>query len=138
MNVINGTLMENSTLNKILLVEDEQDIRTIAQIALEEIGNFTVRYCESGKEALSCVENFGPDLILLDVMMPEMDGLTVLQELRKNKNLIKIPVVFMTAKVQTNEVTQYLSLGAADVITKPFDPIKLAKKLQEIWEKNHG
>lgn len=124
-------------LNKILLVEDEEDIRTIAQIALEEIGKFTVQYCGSGKEALERVETFKPDLILLDVMMPGMDGLTVLQKLRKKPDFVHIPVVFMTAKVQANEITQYRVLGAADVITKPFDPLTLAQTLREIWKKQH-
>ena len=127
--------MKNS-LNKILLVEDEKDIQTIAQISLEEIGKFTVKYCSSGKEALGVAETFVPDLILLDMMMPGMDGIATLQALRQNPATKNIPVIFMTAKVQTNEVDKYRQLGALDVIAKPFDPMALADNLRKIWSQH--
>lgn len=125
-------------LNKILLVEDEEDIRTIAQIALEDIGKFTVSYCGSGKEAIQQALMFDPDLILMDMMMPGMDGATTLKELRKYPSLTKTPIVFMTARAQKREITEYLELGAIDVIPKPFDPMTLATTLRQIWEKTHG
>ena len=119
-------------LKKIMLVEDEEDIRVIAKFSLEKLGNFTVRYCSSGKEALTAVEDFAPDLILLDMMMPEMDGVMTLQALR-NTSSKPIPIIFMTAKVQPKEIEHYKSLGALDVIPKPFNPKELPNTLNQIW-----
>lgn len=127
-----------TTLKKILYVEDEPDIRTIAQIALQDIGQFEVITCSSGKEALEQAEEFCPDLLLLDVMMPDMDGPTTLKELRKKSSLATTPVIFMTAKAQTNEIKEYLALGVLDVIIKPFDPMLLAQTLQECWDRASG
>ncbi|MFN7086278.1 MAG: response regulator [Burkholderiales bacterium] len=117
---------------KILYVEDEPDIRTIARIALETVGGFNVRLCSSGPEALEAVAEFSPDCILLDVMMPGMDGPTVLKELRRMPHCATTPVIFMTAKVQHSEVAQYKALGALDVIPKPFDPMTLAATVRQI------
>lgn len=117
---------------KILYVEDDPDIQTIARIALEDIGKLDVRACESGAEALEAIENFQPDLMLLDVMMPAMDGPTLLTHLRKTANGANAKAVFMTARVQQNEVQQYLALGAIDVIPKPFDPLTLAEQVVRI------
>lgn len=123
-------------LQRILLVEDEADIQIITKLALEAIGRFTVQVCSSGKEALHSAPGFGPDLILLDVMMPGMDGPTTLQELRKLPPLAATPVIFMTAKVQRQEVEQYKAMGAMEVIAKPFDPMMLAQNIQTIWQLN--
>ncbi len=127
-----------TTLHSILMVEDEPDIQTIAKLALESIGGFSVEVCSSGQEALDRVIAVKPDLILLDVMMPGMDGPTTLQALKKLPELIDTPVVFMTAKVQPPEVEHYKELGAKDVISKPFDPMKLADDLKTIWERHKG
>ena len=127
--------MPPTLLKKILYAEDERDIQDIAKIALEDIGDFTVRYCNNGKEVLEALNDFQPDLFLLDVMMPEMDGPTVLKELRKNPNFMHIPAIFMTAKIQTTEVDEYKDLGVLDVIKKPFDPMTLADTLRESWKK---
>jgi CheY-like chemotaxis protein len=122
-------------LNKILYVEDDNDIQTIGKITLETFGNFTVTTCNSGLEALKKVKDVMPDLILMDVMMPEMDGLTALMEFKKDPELAKIPVVFMTAKAQVHEVERYIESGATGVIVKPFDPVMLCPQIKEIWEK---
>lgn len=127
-----------STLNRILYVEDEPDIRAVARVALEMVGGFTVRICESGEEALREAAGFGPDLLLLDVMMPGIDGPTTLKGLRQQAPLADVPAVFMTAKVQPAEVAQYKSLGALDVIAKPFDPMTLATQVRTIWEQRGG
>lgn len=127
--------MTQKELNKILLVEDEEDIRTIARIALEKIGKFTVSYCVSGSEALEKVPDFLPDLILLDVMMPGLDGIATFKALRQIPELKETPIIFMTAKVQASEIADYFKLGALDVITKPFSPITLADNLRTIWKK---
>ena len=120
-------------LQRILLIEDEADIRHIARLALERLGNFTVEECCAGNEATAKAKQINPDLILLDVMMPGMDGPTTLQELRSIPELAQIPVVFMTAKVQPQEQKQYTDLGAIGVIAKPFDPAALPDTLRRLW-----
>ena len=129
--------MLNLDLRRILMVEDDPDIQTVAQFALQAIGGFQVQVCGDGRTALEQSRSFSPDLILLDVMMPDMDGPTVLKRLRANPCTDHIPVVFMTAKVQPNEITQFLRLGVLDVIAKPFDPMTLAHLLTKIWERAH-
>ena len=125
-------------LTRILYVEDEPDIQTVARLALETLGGFTVEICSSGNEALSRAPDFQPQLILLDVMMPEMDGPTTLKKLRGLLQLAGTPVIFMTAKVQPGEVAGYKEIGAVDVIPKPFDPMTLSSQVQAIWERCHG
>ena len=125
-------------LNTILYVEDEADIRTVAQLALETVGGFTLTVCSSGEEAVQVGPSSRPDLILLDVMMPGMDGPTTLAALRKDPALADTPVMFMTAKVQPSEIQQYRDLGALDVIAKPFDPMTLADQVRGIWERANG
>ena len=120
-------------LKRILYVEDEPDIQAVAKLALEALGGFEVKVCSSGKEALESVVAFSPDLILLDVMMPGMDGPTTLKAMRGLPELTQTPVVFMTAKVQPQEILEYKNLGAVDVIPKPFDPMTLADNVKQIW-----
>jgi len=120
-------------LERILHVEDDPSIRAVAKVALEAVGGFEVLSCSSGQEALDNVLNFATDLILLDVMMPGMDGPQTLARLVEVVNINSVPVVFMTAKVQPPEVEYYLSLGARDVIIKPFDPMQLANQVRTIW-----
>ncbi|MGI9384965.1 MAG: response regulator, partial [Methyloligellaceae bacterium] len=100
-------------LNRITYVEDEPDIRTVVQIALETVGGFTLDVCASGREALEKAPNFEPDLVLLDVMMPEMDGTETLKRLRAMPGFADTPIVFMTAKAQSHEIDAYKALGAA-------------------------
>lgn len=128
----------NRTLEKILYVEDEPDIRAVARLALEQLGGFVVELCGSGKEALERFPDFKPDLVLLDVMMPGMDGPSTLHALRGLAGAAQTPVVFMTAKVQPQEIAQYKQLGAADVIPKPFDPLTLADRVRAIWAECSG
>ena len=125
--------MSDDTLQRILYVEDEPDIQMVARIALESVGGFTVKICSSGEEALREAETFAPDLLLLDVMMPGMDGPTTLQALRAIPALEHTPAVFMTAKVQPHEVEQFRSYGALDVIAKPFDPMALSEQITTVW-----
>lgn len=124
-------------LDKILCVEDEADIQTVAKMALETVGGFSVEMCGSGEEAVEKVPNFQPDLILLDVMMPGMDGLATYRALRELPGAGETPIVFMTAKSQAHEVEQLLGLGALGVISKPFDPIQLSDQVENLWEKSH-
>ena len=120
-------------LKTILYVEDEADIRTIAKMALEAVGGFTVRACASGREAVEAAASAAADLILLDVMMPGLDGPSTLAALREIPATAATPVIFMTAKVQPAEVAQYKGLGALDVIAKPFDPMRISEEIQRIW-----
>lgn len=121
-------------LKKILYAEDESDIKEIAKISLENIGGYEVGYCANGKEAIRLLNSFNPDLFLIDVMMPEMDGLMTLQEIRKLPEHKEKPIIFMTAKTQPNEIENYKTMGAFDVIIKPFDPMKLSDVLNKIWQ----
>jgi CheY-like chemotaxis protein len=130
--------MTTRTLQRILYVEDEPDIQAVAKLALEAVGGFEVAVCDSGAEALARAPAFAPDLILLDVMMPGMDGPATLNALRALPQTAHTPVIFMTAKVQKNEIEDYKKLGAIDVIPKPFDPMKLAASVRDIWTRHHA
>jgi len=125
--------MPDRELKKILYVEDEPDIAQVAELALETVGGFTLEMCENGKIALEKGPAFQPDLVLMDVMMPEMDGPTALVEMKKMPEFEGVPVIFMTAKVQPAEIEEYKSLGAVDVIPKPFDPMSLAEQVRQVW-----
>ena len=124
----------SGTLKKILYIEDEADIQKIARLALETVGGFEVMICGSGAEALEKAPAFAPDIVLLDVMMPGMDGPDTLVEMMKIETLKDTPSIFLTAKALPAEVERYRDLGALGVIAKPFDPMALADKVKEIWE----
>ena len=111
---------------RLLHVEDEPDIREVVEMSLALDPDITLKSCASGPEALVAVADWTPDVILMDVMMPKMDGPETLKHLREDARTAKIPVVFMTARAQTHEMEHFLSLGAAGVIPKPFDPMTLA------------
>ena len=125
--------MGQTELKSILIVDDEPDIQTVASLALRSVGGFRVTVCNSGTEAVERASADGPDLILLDVMMPVMDGPATLSALRGDERTARIPVIYMTAKVQSSEVAAYQSQGALGVIPKPFDPMQLSKRVTEIW-----
>lgn len=125
--------MPHPPLQRILYIEDEPDIQAVARVALEVVGGFELRICSSGRQALAEAAGFAPDLLLLDVMMPDMDGPTTLRELRSQAALATIPALFLTAKVQAREIDALKRQGAIDVISKPFDPMTLAGRLQAIW-----
>jgi DNA-binding response OmpR family regulator len=121
------------SLNKILHVEDDESIRLIVEMALVDLCNMTLVSCESGAQALEQLVNFTPELILLDAMMPQMDGLQTLKEIHKIKSTQGIPVVFITARIQRAEKQQYLDAGATAVIEKPFNPSELGAQLNAIY-----
>lgn len=120
---------------RILHVDDEPDIREVVELSLGIDPDFSVRSCESGEAALSIASTWQPNIILLDVMMPVMDGPTTLARLHENPDTSKIPVVFMTARAQTREIDSFRSLGAVGVIVKPFDPIALAPSMRGYLQK---
>lgn len=123
---------------RLLYVDDESDIRDIVEIALEDETDLELRLCPSGAAALELMQQYRPDLLLLDVMMPGMDGPTTLKRLRELPGCEAIPAVFVTAKVHPHEVEQFKTLGAIGVIAKPFDPMLLADQVRALWEQSRG
>lgn len=120
-------------LQRVLHVEDDPSIRLVTSVALEKVGKLQVLSCEGGEMALAKAVAYDPQVVLLDVMMPQMDGPTTLKELGKILDLSQRLVLFMTAKVQQKEVDEYIALGAFAVIVKPFDPMTLARQIQDHW-----
>lgn len=123
---------------KVLIVDDEGDIRRIGELSLQSVAGWEVVLAESGAEGVAAARAHRPDLILMDMMMPEMDGLTALRLLRQDPDLKGIPVIFMTAKVQRDEVSVYLEAGALGVVRKPFDPMTLSSELTEMLRGSGG
>ena len=119
---------------KLLHVEDDADIREIAEMSLTMSGEFDVIQCETGEVALQRVKDFTPDIILLDMMMPGLTGIETLAEMRKMPHLADVPAVFMTARAQAELVTDVKALGASDVISKPFNPLDLPEQIKAILE----
>lgn len=118
---------------RVLYVEDDPDIQEIARLALEDLGGMSLTVCSSGSEALQAFPTSQANLVLLDVMMPGMDGPTTLDALRRMPGGEHLPVIFMTAKVQAHEVPRYQALGAVGVISKPFDPMSLAEQVIALY-----
>jgi two-component system OmpR family response regulator len=126
--------MKRAALRTVLYVDDEPDIRQIVQMALELERGLTVFTGESGDQALELAHRLRPDVLLLDVMMPGLDGPGTLSRLRGDPTIAQIPVIFMTAKAMPQEVARFLALGAAGVIAKPFDPMQLGRQVLDLWE----
>ncbi|MBN2444911.1 MAG: response regulator [Spirochaetales bacterium] len=120
-------------LNKLLFTDDDPDIINLILLCLED-SEFIVETCLSGQETLNKIPIFKPDLILLDVSMPRMDGIMTLKSMQEDKNLESIPVVFLTANSGEKEIKKLLDLGAVDVIVKPFQPFEIAERISEIWK----
>ncbi len=117
----------------VLLVEDDDHIRLIVKISLSKLTKWKIIEARDGFQCLEVAAKIVPDLILMDVMMPGMDGVTTFSSLKKNENLKNIPVIFMTAKVQQEEIDDYIKLGACGVITKPIDPMTLPQSIAAIF-----
>jgi two-component system cell cycle response regulator len=121
-------------LRTLLYIDDEPDLRIIVQTALNLAQGLTVHTAESGEQGLELARELEPDLLLLDVMMPGLDGPATLQRLRADPALARIPVIFMTAKATPENATRLRALGAVAVIAKPFDPMQLAAKVLSLWQ----
>jgi CheY-like chemotaxis protein len=117
---------------KILIIDDEPHIREIAALSFELVEGWEVAAAASGAEGVRTAATVTPDLILLDVMMPELDGPATLRLLQTDPRTACIPVIFLTAKVQTADQKRYLALGVAGVISKPFDPLRLPSEVETI------
>lgn len=123
---------------RLLYVDDDDDIREIAMLCFEFDGGFETRDCASGREAIGLVSDWQPDIILLDVMMPDMDGPDTLRALRDLPGTAAVPIVFITARTHTDEVDRFLALGARGVIAKPFHPATLAGDVRSLFEANNA
>ena len=127
--------MSHPPLRRILVVDDQRVMRSIAEFSLGKMGGFALHICASGEEALQAAATFLPDLLLLDINMPQLDGVQTLQELRSRG--ISVPVVFFTGKVESADMQRLEGLGALGVVPKPFDPLKLPGQLQDLWKQHH-
>ncbi len=119
-------------IESILIIDDEEDVRAIAQMGLEMAAGWQIITASSGKEGLQLAVTQQPDVILLDLMMPDWDGKETLKQLKLNRNTAKIPVILMTAKTQSAIASELKQLELAGVITKPFRPLQLPDKIHEI------
>ncbi len=119
-------------LNKVMLVEDDPDIQVVARMSLKISGIPNIVVVSNGEECLAKVGEFQPDLILLDVMMPKLDGYETCRRLKADPATQRIPVIFLTAKAQQFEMTHGLALGAAGYLVKPFDPTTLHKEIMNV------
>lgn len=126
----------SKALKSILYVEDDLHVRTTAKLVMEVIGKFEVRDCSSGREALHAARDFQPDLIVLDVMMPEIDGLLTLEMLRRMPHLADTPAMFVTGHTSDEDMARYLDAGAIGVIPKPVLPMRLTGQLHAMWDQH--
>lgn len=121
-------------IQTVMMVDDEEDIRKVGEISLSMVGNWRTVMASGAKQALELAVRESPDVILLDVMMPEVDGPTAFGWLKDAPATAGIPIIFMTAKVQTQEVGRYLQMGAVGVIPKPFDSMELPGQIRRMIE----
>lgn len=124
-------------LQRILHVDDVPSIQVVTRIALEKLGGFQILSCASGAEALAQVRQFDPDMILLDLELPQMDGIELLRQLAQQLDLQRIPVVLLTGLNEPGELADLRHLGVRQLLHKPFDPLQLASQLNAIWEAEH-
>ena len=129
--------MSPPALKSLLYVDDDPDIREIVQMSLTLDGELTVLLSDEGERALSKMRAERPDLVVLDVMMPGMDGPAILARMRADAELAHIPVIFMTAKADAQEVARFRGMTAIGVIAKPFDPMVLSKQVMALWMSHH-
>lgn len=119
---------------RILVIDDEYDLGFIISTCLEEFGTWETLTTQSPREGITLAQTEQPDAILLDVMMPDIDGITLFNYLKGEPNTQSIPVILMTAKVQSSDLKFFHSLGVKGVISKPFDPLKLAEQITELLQ----
>jgi CheY-like chemotaxis protein len=117
--------------HRILIIDDEDDIREVAALSLESVAGWQVFMANSGRQGLARAAEHRPDAILLDVMMPGMDGPTTFRELRKNPATADIPVILLTAKVQSSDQRRFADLGVEAILLKPFDPLTLSTQISD-------
>ena len=130
--------MGSITLQRVLLADDEPDILEISRIALETVGGFEVLVCSSGEKLLERLSEFQPDLVVVDVLMPDMTGPEVFEEIRRRPEFDEVPVIYLTGVIQEEELEDLRKTGVADIILKPFDPMTLADRINSVWKGTHG
>jgi two-component system OmpR family response regulator len=130
----NENNMEVPSLKRIMYVDDDPDLQDIVRLALETRSGLTVKSCCSGKEAIEEIVHFQPDLVLLDLVLPDLKGTRLLKVLPEIPGRPRTPVIFLSAKIQPGEVEKYKKWGAIGVINKPFNPLTLARHVRDIWE----
>jgi len=129
--------MSAPALRSVLYVDDDADIREIVQMSLSLDGQLDVNLSAGGERALLEMRDQRPDLVMLDVMMPGLDGPSILARMRADEALRHIPVIFMTAKANPSEVARFRDLSAIGVIAKPFDPMSLGSQVKALWKSHH-
>ena len=127
--------MPTEPLSRICYVEDDEDIQRIVRMSLERLGKMTVQIVTDPLTAIGAMTAFKPDLVMLDWMMPGMDGPTLFREMKKRPEVAALPVVFITAKAAQRDLDELKRLGAAGTISKPFSPKDLPEQLRAIWSK---
>ena len=127
--------MPERPLNRICYVEDDEDIQRIVRMSLERVGKMTVEVVTDPLKAIGVMNAFKPDLVMLDWMMPGMDGPTLFKKMKEDPQMSLLPVVFITAKAQSRDMAELMALGAAGTISKPFSPKDLPDQLRAIWKK---
>jgi two-component system OmpR family response regulator len=127
--------MPATPLTRICYVEDDEDIQRIVRMSLERIGKMTVEVIGDPTLAIEAITSFKPDLVMLDWMMPKMDGPTLFRQMKLRPELSSLPVVFITAKAAQSDLNELLALGAVGAISKPFSPKDLPDQLRAIWAK---
>ena len=127
--------MPDRPLNRVCYVEDDEDIQRIVRMSLERIGKMTVEVVGDPTKAIDAMKVFKPDLVMLDWMMPAMDGPTLFRQMKTRPETSSLPVVFITAKAAQRDLDELTSLGAAGTISKPFSPKDLPEQLRAIWAK---
>jgi CheY-like chemotaxis protein len=127
--------MPDRPLDRICYVEDDEDIQRIVRMSLERVGKMTVEVVTDPLKAIGVMTAFKPDLVMLDWMMPGMDGPTLFKKMKEDPQISALPVVFITAKAQSRDMAELMALGAAGTISKPFSPKDLPEQLRAIWKK---
>lgn len=125
--------MPDRPLNRICYVEDDEDIQRIVRMSLEKVGKMTVAVVTDPTRAIETISEFRPDLVMLDWMMPVMDGPTLFKQMKLRPELSGLPVVFITARASQRDLDELKTLGAAGTISKPFSPKDLPDQLRAIW-----
>jgi CheY-like chemotaxis protein len=127
--------MPDRPLNRVCYVEDDEDIQRIVRVSLERVGKMTVEVVGDPTVAIEAMAAFGPDLVMLDWMMPAIDGPTLFRQMKLRPETSALPVVFITAKAAQRDLDELMALGAAGTISKPFSPKDLPEQLRAIWAK---
>lgn len=130
--------MDIPQLKRIMYVDDDPDLQDIVRLGLETRAGFTVTCCDSGNQALEEIRDFKPDLVILDMVLPGMSGLQLLERMRELRGVPWIPVIFLTSKISPQQVEEYKELGVIGVINKPLNPLELRDRVRDIWERSPG